>query len=152
MISIPERLMDAPQLTQLVGEGVGIKTLNLKSIQLRFLVCLFSWLLKKQSLCQTYFLLGRRSLYSWVFWASEQFYFPGQINTVRLLFLICILWVKLAWEVSRPLISLDTWDKKSLDFLLKKIYFIDYAITIVPFPPLYSLLPCTSPPTHIAHL
>ena len=29
------------------------------------------------------------------------------------------------------------------------IYFIDYAITLVPFFPLYSSSPCTFPPTHI---
>ena len=33
-----------------------------------------------------------------------------------------------------------------------KIYFIDYAITVVPFPPLYYLPPCTPPPTHIPPL
>ena len=35
--------------------------------------------------------------------------------------------------------------------ILKNI-FIDYAITVVPFPPLYSLPPCTPPPTHIPPL
>ena len=38
-------------------------------------------------------------------------------------------------------------------FFLILIYFIDYAITVVPFfSPLYSPLPCTSPPTIIPHL
>ena len=32
------------------------------------------------------------------------------------------------------------------------MYFIDYAITVVPFPPLYSTPSCTPPPTHIPHL
>ena len=30
-----------------------------------------------------------------------------------------------------------------------KVYFIDYAIIVVPFPPLYSPSPCTPPPTCI---
>ena len=34
-------------------------------------------------------------------------------------------------------------------YLFLHVYFIDYAITVVPFPPLYSPLPCTPPPTHI---
>ena len=34
-------------------------------------------------------------------------------------------------------------------FFKKKICFIDYAITVVPFCPLYSPLPWTPPPTHI---
>ena len=33
-----------------------------------------------------------------------------------------------------------------------KIYFIDYAITVVPFSLLYSPLPFTPPPTYITHL
>ena len=37
-------------------------------------------------------------------------------------------------------------------FIYFKIYFIDYAIAVVPFPPLYSPLPCTTPPTHIPPL
>ena len=37
-------------------------------------------------------------------------------------------------------------------YLFFKIYFIDYAITVVPFPPLYSPPPCTSPPTHLPSL
>ena len=37
--------------------------------------------------------------------------------------------------------------EKAMTFFFK-IYFIDYAITVVPFfPPLYSPLPCTSPPS-----
>ena len=36
-----------------------------------------------------------------------------------------------------------------LIYLLILIYFIDYDITDVLFPPLYSPLPCTPPPTHI---
>ena len=32
------------------------------------------------------------------------------------------------------------------------IYFIDYAITVVLFPPLYSPQPCIPPPTHIPPL
>ena len=37
-------------------------------------------------------------------------------------------------------------------FVFFKKYFIDYAITVVLFPPLYSLPPCTPPPTHIPPL
>ena len=36
--------------------------------------------------------------------------------------------------------------------LFKKIYFIDYAITVVPFLPPFSPPPCTPPPTHILPL
>ena len=36
--------------------------------------------------------------------------------------------------------------------LFFKIHFIDYAITVVPFPPLHSPPSCTPPPTHIPPL
>ena len=34
-----------------------------------------------------------------------------------------------------------------ISFLLKEMYFIDYAIIVVPLSPLYSPLVCMSPPT-----
>ncbi|KAF6084347.1 hypothetical protein HJG60_008618 [Phyllostomus discolor] len=37
----------------------------------------------------------------------------------------------------------------SLFYCVFKIYFIDYAITVVPFSPLHSPPPCIPPPTHI---
>ena len=45
--------------------------------------------------------------------------------------------------------ALENSDNKTLSFF--KIYFIDYAITVVPFLPLYSPPPCTPPPTCIPH-
>ena len=36
-----------------------------------------------------------------------------------------------------------------LIFIFKYVYFIDYAITVVPFSPFHSTPPCTAPPSHI---
>ena len=51
--------------------------------------------------------------------------------------------------MSRNLLNITIIKNCSFYFL---IYFIDYAITVVPFPPLYSLPSCTPTPIHIPPL